>query len=404
MAPTRQLPGRGAVADVLRQWRRTGREDQIRLVGLDIARCVAVLAMMAAHILPKFVDGRVPWQQTLVAGRASGLFAVLAGTSLALMSGGRTAVVGRARLQASRGLVVRAALITVLGLGLEKLHNNGLGVILPYYGVLFLLGIPFLGLSPRRLLIIATGWAIIVPAICQEIRPHLPDTSGLKQSQMDPFTLATYFGFTGDYPAVPWVAFLLVGIAIGRMNLHRTDLAIRLLISGALLATLSTAVSDVITRQPRVQNALLSTWSGGGDHPSWAALQAAMSAGFSGSTPTGSWWWLTVQAAHSATPFDLLQTTGCALAMIGTSLLITRRFTRFWQIVGGAGAMSLTSYSLHLVMLRSPMWPGLGTAAFWPEAAVVLALGGLFSVFRWRGPLEGFITVCARRAAGRPLR
>lgn len=404
MAPARALPVRGAVADVLRQWQRTGRDDQIRLVGLDIARCVAVLAMMAAHIVPKFVDGRVPWQQTIVAGRASGLFAVLAGTSLALMSGGHTAVVGRARLQTSRGLVVRAALITLIGLGLEKLHDNGLGVILPYYGVLFLLGIPFFGLSPRRLLITAASWAVAVPIICQEIRPLLPDTSGLKQSQMDPFTLATYLGFTGDYPAVPWVAFLLVGIAVGRMDLQRTDVAIRLTIGGALLATLASLASDLLTRQPDVQTALLSTWSAGGANPSWASLQATMSAGFSGSTPTGSWWWLTVQAAHSATPFDLLQTSGCALATIGVCLLITRQHTRVWQIAGGAGAMSLTSYSLHLIMVKPDVWPDLGAPAFWPEAAVVLVLGALFSAFRWRGPLEGLITLCARRAAGRPMR
>ncbi len=58
----------------------------------------------------------------LASGRASALFAVLAGVSLALMSGGTRPVRGRERLATTTGLVVRALLIAALGLLLGDLE------------------------------------------------------------------------------------------------------------------------------------------------------------------------------------------------------------------------------------------------------------------------------------------
>ena len=66
-----------------------------RVVGVDVARCLALLGMMATHILPGVVDGDVPLGFQLAAGRASALFAVLAGVSLVLV-GGREPLRGRA--------------------------------------------------------------------------------------------------------------------------------------------------------------------------------------------------------------------------------------------------------------------------------------------------------------------
>ena len=58
-----------------------------RLVGLDVARCLALLGMVAARVLDaRRLDGRLAWHVWLVEGRASALFAVLAGVSLALMA------------------------------------------------------------------------------------------------------------------------------------------------------------------------------------------------------------------------------------------------------------------------------------------------------------------------------
>ena len=58
-----------------------------RLVGLDVARCLALLGMVAAHVLDERTpDGDLTARAQLVDGRAAALFAVLAGVSLVLMS------------------------------------------------------------------------------------------------------------------------------------------------------------------------------------------------------------------------------------------------------------------------------------------------------------------------------
>ena len=88
-----------------------------RLVGLDVARCLALVGMIATHtLMPPFPGEDRPVWHWLASGRASALFAVLAGVSLALMSGGPRPVRGRERLATTTGLAVRALLIAALGL------------------------------------------------------------------------------------------------------------------------------------------------------------------------------------------------------------------------------------------------------------------------------------------------
>ncbi|MGH3347263.1 MAG: heparan-alpha-glucosaminide N-acetyltransferase domain-containing protein, partial [Nocardioides sp.] len=131
-----------------------------RLVGLDVARCLALLGMVSTHVLsPVTPEGEISWTQDLAGGRASALFAVLAGVSLALLSGRRTPPTGRARWAAVRALGVRALLIAALGLTLGML-DSGLAVILTYYGVMFLLALPFIGLGARSLAMLAAVWMV----------------------------------------------------------------------------------------------------------------------------------------------------------------------------------------------------------------------------------------------------
>ena len=84
-----------AAARLLRAQAPGRRGGGARLVGIDVARCMALLGMVATHVLPSDPDGRPPLGQWLAGGPASALFALLAGVSLALMTGGRAPVHGR---------------------------------------------------------------------------------------------------------------------------------------------------------------------------------------------------------------------------------------------------------------------------------------------------------------------
>src|SRR3954467_10633639 len=79
-----------------------------RVAGVDVARGVALVGMMAVHAFPTFTDSGTPTVATVVsAGRSATTFVLLAGVGLAFISGGRTVVQGRKRTAVATGLAVR---------------------------------------------------------------------------------------------------------------------------------------------------------------------------------------------------------------------------------------------------------------------------------------------------------
>lgn len=100
-----------------------------RVTALDAARGLAVLGMISAHVL--YVDafewGKISTWADLSNGRSSILFAVIAGVSLALMTGGAHAVTGEGMRSARLRLLGRGAAVFGLGLFLELL-NTGIAV------------------------------------------------------------------------------------------------------------------------------------------------------------------------------------------------------------------------------------------------------------------------------------
>ncbi|MFC7495478.1 MULTISPECIES: heparan-alpha-glucosaminide N-acetyltransferase domain-containing protein [unclassified Nocardioides] len=344
-----------------------------RLVGLDVARCLALLGMVATHVLDERTPaGELTFAQWLAGGRASALFAVLAGVSLALMT--REPLRGRPLALRSAGIATRALLIAALGLVLGGLET-GIAIILTYYGLLFLLGLPFTLLRLRALVVLAVGWVVLAPMVSHLVRPHLPprgfDSPTFGQLS-DLGQLASELLFTGYYPVVPWLAYLLVGLALGRADLRDTGLLAGLAAGGLGLALVATQVSRSLV------------------DPVVAAENAA---GMFGTTPTGGdWSWLLVVAPHSATPFDLAQTIGSAVFVIATCLLVERVLPRpgaaALAIVFGAGTMTLTLYSLHVVMRTPDVWPPEVPSTYPDHVLVLLTVGAAFVLAGRRGPLE----------------
>jgi uncharacterized membrane protein len=382
------------------------RED--RLVGVDVARCLALLGMVATHVLDeRDPDGSLTAAQWLAGGRASALFAVLAGVSLALMTGRRTPARGRERARRSAGLAVRAVLIALLGLALGGLEH-GIAVILTYYGVLFLLGLPFLGLRTRPLLVLAAVWVVLGPVVSQLVRPHLPARrvgSPSFEQLADPGRLLSELLFTGYYPVVPWLAYVLLGLALGRSDLTSRRVQAWLVGAGLAAAVGATALSRWLTTREPVAEELLA----GDQGLSIEDLIDRISRGLFGQTPVdGAWEWLLVVAPHSSTPFDLAQTMGSAAFVLGCCLgvvgLAGRLGGRALAVFFGAGTMTLTLYTLHVLMRTERFWPAEETQSFRWHVLVLLAIGAVFAAARRRGPLEWVVarvSAVATRSRGR---
>ena len=371
-----------------------------RVVGVDFARCLALLGMICTHLVdPRDADGQVTALQQLAGGRASALFAVLAGVSLALVTGGTKPASGIPLVRARAALVVRAVLIATLGLWLGGLRS-GIAVILTYYGVLFLLGLPFLGLRARPLAALAAVIAVTVPLLSYLVRPHLPATDA-GQPTADDLTrlpaLLTDLLLTGTYPAVPWLAYLLLGMALGRLPLARPAVAARVAGVGAVVAFVGWYVGHLTTSATSVQAALVATQGRSPALP-WPLLEQQLIDGLHGTTPTESWWWLLVAAPHSTTTFDLLHTAGSAMVVLALCVLVAQRQPRQWAVLGGAGAMTLSLYTLHVV-LASTVLPRTVPYAPAQHLVLVLVIGAVFATARLKGPLEWVITSAGRGLA-----
>ena len=378
-----------------------------RVVGVDVARALALVGMMATHLLPGRLGDTVPWAQQLAGGRASALFAVLAGVSIALVSGRGIPVRGRDRAAVSARLVVRALLVGALGLALGAVPTV-IAVILASYAVLFLLGLPFLGLGPRALASWAVAWLVAAPVGAHLLRPVLPlheVGSPEPQDVLRPGHLLSELLLTGYYPAAVWLAYLLAGMALGRLPLGRPAVAARTLVVGVAVAAAATVGSQLLLSSPGARAALGATYPDTTTpDPSLAtdpgALDALLTHGLSGTTPTGSWWWLAVVAPHSGTPFDLAQTIGSALAVTGLCVLVTQVHPRVWAVVFGAGAMTLSLYTLHVLVMAQGWWPDWETPDHYGDQVLLVAVvGAFFALVPLRGPLETVVAVASRQGA-----
>ncbi|HSK59215.1 MAG TPA: hypothetical protein VK935_09205, partial [Actinomycetospora sp.] len=139
-----------------------------------------------------------------------------------------------------------------------------------------------------------------------------------------------------------------------------------------------------------------------------ATLQQYLAAGLGGTTPTSTWWWLAVDAPHSSTPLDLARTTGIALAVIGVLLLLDRLARRGGPAVratvvavraplAAAGAMTLTFYTLHVLVLGSPLDPADPVTGWAVQVVLVLLLGLGWRASAGRGPLEALVSAAGSR-------
>lgn len=409
-------------------------------MGIDVARGLAVFGMIGVHVgIAATFDATNPLTWTaLVEGRSSILFAVVAGISVAIATGMGTTPTGEALRSARLRMAGRALAVLAIGLALELLGST-IAVILPIYGLLFLIVIPFLGLRRRTLLIIAAALALAGPTLMALVRALALGGSGA----------GVDFLIAGSYPLTVWLPLILAGMAVGRSSLRETRTAAIVTGLGVLLAVGGYGVGSAVNGSP-------DAWTSG-------AAFSSGSKGFSGITPgdqldldgktcitksdavitcfsgngsgsmggtgevsepylerlgasdlatslAGAWG----VSPHSGGTFEIIGSGGFALAIVGGCLLLARPLRWVLLPVAAVGSMPLTAYSAHVIsfaVLISPIAfaPGLvsfeGTStstAFWLACIGVLLVGcTAWALAFGRGPLER-ITAWAARTIDRP--
>ncbi|WP_144276191.1 heparan-alpha-glucosaminide N-acetyltransferase domain-containing protein [Demequina sp. NBRC 110053] len=331
-----------------------------RIDGLDVARAIAVLGMVAAHVGDDGTRGAdtAGWHWLWVShGFPSSLFAVLAGVSMTLMLTRRGTVaaasVGADHPRATRiRIATRGAILIFLGVALTLLGTR-IAIVLTALGVCFLLALPLLRwrawalLAVAGVLVATGGWA--AAALREATAGDLLGTT--------PFDAL----WADRYPVALWMAYVLVGLVIGRLSLRADATAGALAIVGLAIAVAVSAAAAIAS--------------------------------------DGSWRW--TLDYHSYSPAEALRNLGAAGLVLGASLWVTPRAPRVLWPLRAAGSMALTLYVLQVLIV----WIA-GDAIIVSPSNVVLvllcaALVGFACAWRaWRGqgPLEQVVSAVSGAA------
>lgn len=327
-----------------------------------------MFGMFAAHLLevPAFDWGRPDTWVSVVDGRSSILFALLAGVSIALVSGGTRPVAGPALTGARRRIAVRAALLWLIGI-LLILTGVPVYVILPAYALLFLLALPLLPLRWPALLAIASALALVTPWLLPFL-DALPVWSGPGGQE-----LFLILGWA--YPFPVWISFVVAGMALGRMDLRPASTAVLLLAAGTALAVLGGLADRSLSGVPDPY------------------LAEVLTAG-----------------AHTGGLFEVIASGGFAVAVLGACLLVAR--TPLGVVlypVRAAGSMPLTAYAGQIVAWAIVAAVTIGDVPdldafrslhpFWPFTLATLVAATVWARTLGRGPLERLVALLVSRSA-----
>jgi uncharacterized membrane protein YeiB len=324
-----------------------------RLEGIDLARALAIVGMVSVHVIPS-AGGAVPGPYGLAYGRASTLFALVAGIGIALAARRRTDREVRARL------VYRAVWLAPVGFALQGL-THPVAVILQYYALWFLLAALVVGLSARALGAVTAAGLVLGPTVlvaAQVLRPawYAPPGSGAWLGSFGDVLL------TGYYPTVSWLWLVLAGLLLGRLDLGSTRIAGALLVGGAAVSGATYAVAAVLR----------------------------------GALDLGRWQPLLDTEGHADTTLETLAAGAAAVAVVGACLLLCRALPG-WPLrpAVALGRLALSVYVIHIVvyafdrevLLSRTVAEATSTTLL--TAAVAAVLSTAWLAWRPRGPLEG---------------
>ncbi len=241
-----------------------------RIAGYDLARALAVFGMVVVNF--KLVMGAADhgphWLLTLAGlleGRAVATFVVLAGVGMALATRRAREAEDRDKLVAQRrSFWKRAFWLFVVGLLYTPIWPAD---ILHFYGWYIALGTLFLGASAKRILAATAALALaFVPLILIFDYERGWNFDSLEYTDLwTPAGMVRHLFFNGFHPVVPWAAFLLFGLWLGRQRMDQPRVARRLLGLGLVVMVIAEGLSYLLVSSasrlgdPELAQALLGT-------------------------------------------------------------------------------------------------------------------------------------------------
>lgn len=407
-----------------------------RLPGIDVARALAIFGMIAAHVAagPSSVSIMDPsTYPALVHGRPAVLFALLAGVSISLMTGRGERPTSVNGVQGIRlKLIGRALAIFLIGLVLEQL-GTGISIILTFYGVLYAVALPFVWAKTRTLIIVGTCLGVVGPSLLAIIQYLLP------KGNASP-TIGLVLG--GVYPLPVFWGILLLGMVLGRLHLQSTRALAGLVAVGVCASAIGYGVGSMWGNDEEPKNGWINQDDRNGtSQPDWSAVisklkkqkaqqsdgvqpkdQTAQSSGGSASdegieSRWGQYWdaldstkelkdslkrSLVDSAPHSGGTAEFVGSGGFVLIVVALCQLIVSRARRWFIPIAVTGAMPLTIYTAHVIIVFAVGGPA-GTVVsnplYWSLVIGSIVFANVWMAFFGRGPLERFPRWLGNKAA-----
>ena len=353
---------------------------QGRLGGLDIARALAIFGMFYAHVGPvRDFSGVGAFLDGLPDGRSSILFAILAGISLSILTG-RNVPYGGDQMRTARLRIIGRSCVLMVIAGLLSLLGVPVAIILACYAAWFIASLPMTRWNSRRLFVTAGVLAFVGPTALNLFVWIIENLHLWPSEDANGFVIDVFF--MGTYPGVVYMAYVIAGMGLGRLDLTLRSVQARLVAIGSVLAAAGYGAAWLVSRI--FSDALNQAPNQGSFDPSLEGIQPWLGLPF----PDIHFW--AGAEPHSHTIFEVIGSGGFGIAVLGVCLLIGGLSKNVLYPLAAVGSMSLTAYSAHIVVIAFNMdWNG--SESWFPILALVVGCLVLCTAWKFvsqRGPLE----------------
>lgn len=299
-------------------------KEKKRLLVLDAARGLAVIGMYIQHFALN------QWN-SFVSGNTMILFMLCSGISYTIMAGRMLEKNVDGRPLNTR-ILARAVFIEFAGYVLIML-NGPFSVVLTAYAMLYLLALPFVRLETKKLFLFS-GIAFFVCPPLMVIGMSLFEGAAI---------LADIAG--GPLSALAWMSVFLMGIAIGRLDLHKTENAMKLIASGAMIL-IPVKLVDVFVMRELYRSYI--EWAAS----NLSAVNAEVDtyAMWPHNTQPIMWHMLLISTPQGGSTSELLIGTGGSLILFGVLCMVGNKYGKVLKIFCNAGKLSLTLYVFQIVL------------------------------------------------------
>ena len=352
-----------------------------RIAGYDFARSLALFGLVVTNLsrgvehtdygLSHFIQARL---HSLIQGDPVTTFLVLGGVGISLLTQ-RVRITSDAHGIADnrKRLIKRAAALLVVGICCSLIWSTGF---LGFYSICIVIGALLLTVSNRSLWLLAFVFVAISVVFLFFVYHYFNYYEVILNSETfpdgDPWTvkgMVFYLYYNRFHFRFSWIVFLLIGMWLGRREVHHPKVRRNMLLGGIVVALIAECILWMLIFGFPWLSRSLSIWE-----------------------------WNIENFMPLFMPLDLFAKCGTATAIIGGCLILTEKYpdAKWTKPFIATGQLALTLYVVHLIISRG-LLKALGvldiTLPLDLGSAVIFCICAVIFSYFWRkrferGPLE----------------